>query len=386
MKSKIIMLLTASILIIALVIAGCAPKAEPAPAPTTAPTTTPTAAPTTAPAPAPADEVITWQYQDDMPAGNIYFQYKTQLFDNIEKATNGRLVIKQYGNGEIVPYGEGAKALRDGLLDAAEPTGSQMIGLIGPVGGLFGASGIVASPTAVEYMGWYWMGDGMKYANDIAGDEFGFEVVGYTPYSPEVWHSNKKIETADDLDGLKFRAYGPWCEVLKTFGVSVVTLSGDELYSAMERGIVDAFEYGTPSLNWSMGYQEVSKYIGIPGIHSPQAGGSWICVADDKWNDLPDDLKEIVVAESKSSALMNYLHSVNEDAAAFQKFIDYGVEIYNLSDELQKEFANRANERNEVASAEDPLFMEVYENQKMFFGGFTAMYHSVPDYNIYFME
>jgi len=178
MKSKIIMLLTASILIIALVIAGCAPKAEPAP--TTAPTTAPTAAPTTAPTPAPVDEVITWQYQDDMPAGNIYYGYRTQLFDNIEKATGGRLIIKQYGSGEIVPYGEGAKALRDGLLDAAGPSGSQLIGLIGPVGGLFGASGVVASPTAIEYMGWYWMGDGMKYANDM-GKDFGFQVIGYNP-------------------------------------------------------------------------------------------------------------------------------------------------------------------------------------------------------------
>jgi len=151
----------------------------------------------------------------------------------------------------------------------------------------------------------------------------------------------------------------------------------------MERGIVDAFEYGTPSLNWSMGYQEVSDYIGIPGIHSPQAGGSWFSVADDKWNELPDDIKQVVIAECQSSALMNYLHSVNEDAAAFQKFKDYGIETYNLSDELQREFAKRGAEANEKFSAEDPLYKEVYENQKVFFKAFHDMYTSVPKYNIY---
>jgi TRAP-type mannitol/chloroaromatic compound transport system substrate-binding protein len=378
-KSKIVKLIVAAVLIVTLAAMGCAPKAEPAPAPTAVPT----AAPTKAPTPAPAEEVITWQYQDNMPAGNIYYEYRTDLFNRIKEASGGRLIIKQYGSGEIVPYGELAKGLRDGLLDASGTSGSAMQGLVGSVGGLFGGSGFLAGPSAVEYMGWFWMGDGFKYANEILGEDYGFHVVGYSPFSPEIWHSHKKIETADDLDGLKFRAYGPWCEVLTTFGVSVVTLSGDELYSAMERGIVDAFEYGTPTLNWTMGYQEVSEYIGIPGIHSPNAGGSMFSVAIDKWNELPDDIKAIIVAADESSTLRNYLHSVNEDAAAFKRFKDYGLETYTLSDELQKEFTVRAKAACEKHSAEDPLYKEVFENQKAFFKAFHEMYTSLPKYTIF---
>ena len=106
-------------------------------------------------------------------------------------------------------------------------------------------------------------------------------------------------------------------------------------------------------------------------------------VAIDKWNELPDDIKAIVRAEDESSTLRNYLHSVNEDAAAFQKFRDYGLETYTLSDELQLEFTKRAKEAAEKHSVEDPLYKEVFENQTVFFKAFHEMYTSLPKYTIF---
>jgi len=379
MKSRIIMLMAVAILIVTVAAMGCAPKAEPAPAPTTAPA--PTAAPTAAPTPAPAEEVFTWQFQDNMPAGNKYFEYKTEVFERIEKASNGRLIVKQYGSGEIVPYGEITEAVRDGLLDMTATGGGQMKGLLGEPASLMGTSGFCAGPSAIENMGWFYIGDGMEYANELWAD-YG-HCFGFYAYSPEIWHSHKVIETADDLDGIKFRAYGPWTEILSTFGASVVTLSGDELYSAMERGIVDAFEYGTASLNWSMGYQEVSEYIGIPGIHSPIGGGGFMCVNFDKWNALPDDLKEILVTEVESAALMNYLDAVRTDADAMENFIDYGLEVYTLGDELQAEFAKRAREVAELYAAEDPIYKEIFENEAAFIAAFRKVSKGTPNYSVF---
>ncbi len=373
------MLIVAVVLMVTLAAMGCAPKAEPAPAP--APTAAPTAAPTTAPTPAPADEVITWQYQDNMPAGNTYYGFKTRCFDRIKEASGGRFIIKQYGSGEIVPYGEITKGVRDGLLDLTSTGGGQMKGVLGDVASLMGTSGFCAGANAVENMGWFDFGDGMKYANQLWKD-YG-HCFGFYGFSPEVWHSNMVLETADDLDGLKFRAYGPWTEILATFGVSVVTLSGDELYSGMERGIVDAFEYGTPSLNWTMGYQEVSKYIGLPGIHSPMGGGGMMCANFDKWNALPDDLKEILVSEVENAAMLDYLDSVTADAVAMKEFLDYGLKTYRMSDELQSKFAKRAREVCDRYSAADPTYKEIFDNKTTFMEAFKQVSKNTPAYSVF---
>lgn len=322
-----------------------------------------------------------WAYQDNQVAGATYYKYRQGIFDRIAAASDGRFTIKHYGLGEIVPYGENAAGVKVGLLDATETAGGEMLGLLGEVAGLMGTSGFPAGPTAVENMGWFYMGDGLKYATEL-WKEYG-QITSYSAYAPEIWMSNKPLVTVADLKGLKFRAYGPCCQVFAKLGCSVVTIAGGELYTAVEKGIVDAYEIGGPDWNYTMGFQEVSTHVGTPGIHSPVGGGALSLVNHNKWKELPDSLKQLWTDEWLASALLDYVDSVHMDSLAMEKFKEYGTQFYTLSDELQAEFTRIARELCMEHSAKEPLYDEVFKNQAAFIKVFRETYFAVPRYSVF---
>jgi TRAP-type mannitol/chloroaromatic compound transport system substrate-binding protein len=227
------------------------------------------------------------------------------------------------------------------------------------------------------------MGDGMKYANQL-WEPYGY-IMGYMAYGPEVWMSNKPLTTVADIRGLKFRAYGPCCDVFGALGASVVTIAGGELYQAVEKGIVDAYEIGGPDWNRTMGFHEVSTHVGTPGIHSPIGGGTHTLVNHDSWAKLPDDLKALWTEAWKASALNDYLDSLKMDALALEAWRDVdGMILYEVGDELQREFARIAREQALAHAAGDPLYKEIFENQAAFVETFNTAYRTHPKYSVFY--
>jgi len=236
--------------------------------------------------------------------------------------------------------------------------------LVGKAALLLGASGYPAGTTCEEDFAWFYLGDGMDYARQVFED-YGL-VVGLLPEGQEVFaYSHEPLETAADLDGIKFRTIGLWAEVLGTFGASVVTISGGEVYQSAEKGVIDAFEYAGPTVNWPMGFHEIMEYMGLPGIHSPAASHT-IKVNREAWGELPGDLQQILMIaietlgnEFRTTLLIN-------DSASIQLYRDYGTKIFYVSDELQAEIAKRTLDITLKYAAEDPLFNEIWENKKAF--------------------
>jgi TRAP-type mannitol/chloroaromatic compound transport system substrate-binding protein len=163
----------------------------------------------------------------------------------------------------------------------------------------------------------------------------------------------------------------------------VVTISGGEVYQSAEKGVIDAFEYAGPTVNWPMGFHEIMDYMGLPGIHSPGATHT-IKVNRQSWSKLPADLQHILMVaieslgnEFRTSLLIN-------DSASIELYRDYGTNIFYVSDDFQAEIAKRTKEITEGYAAEDPLFNEIWENKKAFVktykGGKTA---TTLNYSIY---
>ena len=57
--------------------------------------------------------------------------------------------------------------------------------------------------------------------------------------------------------------------MVKNLGAAAVTMPGGEVYTSLERGTIDATEWGTLSINVPMGLHKIAKYIIIPGVHQP---------------------------------------------------------------------------------------------------------------------
>jgi TRAP-type mannitol/chloroaromatic compound transport system substrate-binding protein len=278
--------------------------------------------------------------------------------------SGGRLDITVHPGNEIVPTYEQTEAVRDGILDMVHSDLGGDMALVGKKALLLGASGYPAGTTVWEDAAWFYYGDGFELARDVFKD-YGI-VVGMLTEGQELFcHSHKPLATAADWKGVKFRTIGLWAEVLGTFGASVVTISGGEVYQAAEKGVIDAFEYAGPTVNWPMGFHEIMEYVGVPGIHSPGASHP-IQVNPEAWNKLPSDLQQILITAIEKQSYEWRTELLVTDSASLQLYRDYGTQIFTVSDELQAEIAKRSLDVTLKYADEEPGFKEIWENKKAF--------------------
>lgn len=290
------------------------------------------------------------------------------LADDVEKASGGRLKLIVKGEGEIVGAFEVTEAVSDGVLDMAGNSPAFDIGHLGPVVFLFGSSGFPGGPVPIEYAVWFYQGGGKEIVNRVYQDKgFNVNIIGLVSMFPaEMFgHYKKEIKSMDDFKGMKYRTVGPWAEILETFGASVVSLPGAEVYEAAQRGVIDAFEYGGPSVNWPMGFHEIMPYAGFPGIHSPEMVYQAMLNMD-AWNKLPGDLQNLLRVAVEAHTFQDYAMASTLDAEAIQKYKEYGTKIFYLPDDVQEAIVERSRELVDRHIAEDPLYAEVWDQQYKF--------------------
>jgi TRAP-type mannitol/chloroaromatic compound transport system substrate-binding protein len=275
--------------------------------------------------------------------------------------------IKVHAGGAVVPYAEVTDAVKNGVIELGTPNASIDLGRIGPKALLLGASGATGGMNPVEYLTWFYTGGGMDYVQKEY-DRYNIKVLGIITATPaELFaHSKKPLTEVKDFKGLKFRTMGLWGEVLTKMGASVVNISGGEIYESMQRGVIDAFEFCGPGINWDMGYVDVAKFIGVPGIHSPFTMEN-LLVNKNAWEKLPADMKAIFLQTTQAYSLKSLMTLTMDDAEKFQKFQDSGkVKVFEVSPEVQKEFIRITKEIHAKYCQEVPGYKEIYDNQRNF--------------------
>ncbi|MBA7537146.1 Monocarboxylate 2-oxoacid-binding periplasmic protein [subsurface metagenome] len=361
MKSKKILVLLGTIaLAIVLTMAfvpGCA-KEAPVPAPAPAPAPAPVPAPAPSPTPAPAEEVIKWRLASYMPEANPWFKSIVRATKNVETMSNGRFVIECFPGGAVAPATKEFDALDRGIVEMAQTSMHYNMDKFS-CGGLFGI--IVAGPTPIVYLAWYLQGGGQDLINEMFTDynvlSIGVQIIGRAEM---FGYSNTPLETMADFKGLKFRTAGDWGEVItEYFGASVIFCPGGEVYEAMQRGVIDAFEFSSPSVNVPFGFNEIAKYAMFPGIHAP---GVLIpsLVNKDAWNALPDDLKLILKEAIQSECLRNHIIESHQDMWGVEQHKEMGMEIVYLPEDVQREIEAAARDFYSKKADEDPFFKEVW--------------------------
>ncbi len=352
MKSKLVVLLVSAMTIFALVVVGCAPKAGPG----------------EVPAPAPEAEIFTWNVQSTYSLGTPTSLAVAELLEkDILALTGGRLKITFHGPGAITPAYEGLEGIQDGILDGAHITLADERGKFGYVADLFNQ--FACGPTSPEMSAWTHMGDGMALQNE-ALQKAGFtnvlvaEQVDMQGAEDELM-STVPITRKEDYKGLKIRTFGYWGKILEQSGAAIVTLPGAEVYPALERGVIDACELGTPAGNYALGFNEIADYWYSPGVHSP-GNVHYLMVNKNSWNELPDDIKFAVkrACIAKTFDIGNML--AIEDAKARQAVKDYGCIVEPLPMDVQAWIVARADEMWEQFGKEDAWYKEVYDNQYAF--------------------
>lgn len=278
----------------------------------------------------------------------------------VEAMSGGNFVIEFFPGGAVAPATKEFDALDRGIIEMAQ-TGMHYNMDKFSTGGLFNI--ICGGPTPMAYITWYLEGGGQDLIQELFTD---YNVMGLSVLTigrAEMFgYSNTPLETMADFKGLKFRTAGDWGEVLtEYFGASVIFLPGGEIYEAMQRGVIDAFEFSSPSVNVPFGFNEIAKYAVFPGIHAPGVLMPAL-VNKDAFNKLPDGFKVILEHAILAECLRNHLVESDQDAWGVEQHRKMGMEIISLSEDVQKEIEAAAADFYGKRSAEDEFFGKVYNS------------------------
>lgn len=236
-------------------------------------------------------EPIRWQVQTLWQAGNINQKAFETFARNVEVASGGRLIIEALPVGAIVSANEAADAVRDGLLDGQHANEGYLAGKEPAFSVLVDMNMAYESPE--QQIMWFKFGGGGALARELLA-EWNQHYLGPVTWGAESIPSKMPLASVADFKGIKMRApEGMGASIWRKVGVGVSTLPGTEVYTALERGKIEATDWGSLAMNDDLGYDKIARYAIYPGIHSqPMACG--LCIRKDKWDALPDDLKRIV--------------------------------------------------------------------------------------------
>jgi len=308
-----------------------------------------------------AQEKIIWRSSSFGPASNYSQIHHDKCCEAITQASGGRMEVKAFVGGSIIPETKELDAVIEGVIDLCYTCPMYNLDKWPAAGLISSRPGGLPGQYLIQ---WFDYGGGYELMNKMMEGYNVMVMPGFlSPEPPEVFlHSKKKIETPDDLKGLKVRTSGDGGEILARMGVSTIFLPGGELYEAMQRGTIDAFEYAGLSTNWSMHFDEIAEYVILSPVRAPSDPHVWF-VNKDSWEALPDDLKVLVqnVIARWTQEQQNF--ESHYDIEALQNFKDAGCIVYNLPKEVEDALSKEAQEfYTEKAAKESPIFGEILDS------------------------
>jgi TRAP-type mannitol/chloroaromatic compound transport system substrate-binding protein len=317
-----------------------------------------------------AQERFHWTMATSWPSG-LPPQIVAELFaERVAKMSDGRLTIDVQPGGAVVGPFDVLDATSTGTVEMGHSIASYWLGKH-HAAPFFGA--IPMAFEGDQYMAWLYENGGNELWNRLYQEELGLNVVvmpgGFNITEFLAW-SRRPLQTVEDFEGLKYRTVGWWGEILRGMGVSVTTMPAGELYTSLERGVLDATEFASPWIDRVLAFHEVVEYVSGPGMHQP-ASMMELTINKDAYESLPADLRAIVDTAAEAVTLRSWTMDYHHSLEAFEFFQDRN-EFVKVSDEAQREFRERAWAYLDEQSEQDPFFGEVWASVRDYYERLSA--------------
>lgn len=287
-----------------------------------------------------------------------------ELFaDYITKGTDGRLSVKVYGAGEIVPAFEAIDAVGNGTVEMGHGASYYWKGKIAA------AQFLTAFPfgmLAQEQNAWFQRGGGQEIADEIYS-QLGckFFPCGNTGTQMGGWF-NKEINSPEDYKGLKMRMPGLGGEVIMAAGANVINLPGAEIPPSLQSGAIDAAEWVGPYNDLAFGLYKSARFYYYPGWQEPCATlDSFINKA--AWEKLPGDIQAVITAASEAVNQQVLSEFMARNNASLRTLIDeHGVTLKKFPDPVLRELADLSEQVMNDLASRDPLSRKVMDSMLAF--------------------
>lgn len=280
-----------------------------------------------------------------------------RLAKRIQELSEGKLTVKLYAGGELVPPLEVFDAVSSGAADCYHSASYYFQGK-SKAFNFF--TTVPFGLTAPEMAAWLYYGGGQELWDELAG-KFNMKPfpVGNTGVQMGGWFA-KEINKLDDLKGLKYRMPGLGGEVFRRLGVAVSNLPPQEILPALQSGAIDGTEWVGPYIDLAFGFHKVVKYYYQPGIHEPGSALDF-SVNLDVWKSLTPAQQEIIrTATTAETQLMAAEFDARNSDALDTLVNKHGVQLRRFSDDIVKAIGEAAGQVMAEMAAADDITKRVY--------------------------
>ncbi len=285
------------------------------------------------------------------------------LADFITKASNGRLTVKVFGGGEIVPPFESIDAVANGSAEMGHGAPHYWKGKVSAVQLL---SSVPFGMNISQKNAWFYYGEGQALADEIY-KQMGCKFFPSGSTGPQMggWF-NKEITSLEDYKGLKIRIPGLAGEVIKAAGGSVINMPGSEVLPALRSGAIDAAEFNAPYTDLAFGLHKSAKFYYFPDWQGPDPTiDNFINLK--KWDALPDDLKAIIETANKAVNQAILSEFTARNSTSLDILVNkHGVLLKRFPDDALAGLADLADQVVDDLSARDPLSKKVLNSYRKF--------------------
>ncbi|MEP7180866.1 MAG: TRAP transporter substrate-binding protein [Betaproteobacteria bacterium] len=310
-----------------------------------------------------AQSPIVLKMQGAWGAKDIFNEMAEQYVARVNEMAGGRLRIDYLVAGSVVKPFEVMDATAKGVIDGAHTVAVYWYGK-SKVASLFG-SGPINGCDANQMLAWIHR-KGAPFYDELV-KKLGLDVVAFfampMPTQPLGWFK-KPITSAAELKGLKYRTVGLAADLMQELGCRVTQLPGGEIVPAMERGVIDAFEFNNPTSDRRFGAQDVAKNYMMGSYHQAMEFFE-IDFNKKKYESLPKDLQAILKYAAEAASTANYALAMDQYSIDLQEL--KSKEKVNIIRTPKDIFAAQLKGWDVLVkklSDEDPFFKKVWESQK----------------------
>jgi TRAP-type mannitol/chloroaromatic compound transport system substrate-binding protein len=311
-----------------------------------------------------AQSPIVLKMQGAWGATDIFNEFAQEYVTRVNAMAGGRLRIDYLVGGSVVKAFEVTDAVSKGVLDAGHTVPVYWYGK-SKVASLFG-SGPINGCDANMTLGWIYRGGGLELYRELLA-KLGLNYVGFfampMPTQPLGWFK-KPITDAKQLKGLKYRTVGLAADLFQQMGAKVTQLSGGEIMPALERGVIDAFEFNNPTSDSRFGAQDVIKNYEMGSFHQAMEFFE-IAINKKRWDALPKELQAILQYSAEAASSANLWTGLDNYSKDLQLLINkHKVNVIRTPKAVFQAQLEAWDILNKRLSDADPFFKKVVASQR----------------------
>jgi TRAP-type mannitol/chloroaromatic compound transport system substrate-binding protein len=311
-----------------------------------------------------AQSPIVIKMQGSWGSADIFNEMAQEYVKRVNEMSGGRLRIDYLLAGAVVKPFEVMDAVSKGVLDGGHTVPVYWYGK-SKVASLFG-SGPITGCDAQQTLAWIYRGGGLQLYHELLG-KLGLNVVGFfampMPTQPLGWFK-KPVKSSADLKGLKYRTVGLSADLNQQMGLRVTQLPGGEIIPALEKGVIDAFEYNNPTSDMRFGAQDVVKNYMMGSYHQAMEFFE-IIFNKKKWDSIPKDLQAILQYGVEAASSSNFWTAMDNYSRDLQLLMNkHKVNVMRTPKSIFQDQLKAWDVVTKKLEAEDPFFKKVVASQK----------------------